>query len=79
MCAAGCGPGYIQGMSDLASPFIAVMEDEVSAFWCFVGFMHARVRCPRRQRRSRWQGPGRWPLTASRTAWARCVRGAGAR
>jgi hypothetical protein len=31
--------GYVQGMSDLLSPIVIVMEDEVDAFWCFVGFM----------------------------------------
>ena len=31
-------------MSDLLSPFVAVMEDEAAAFWCFVGFMQKRVR-----------------------------------
>ncbi|KAJ6326538.1 hypothetical protein OIU78_013607 [Salix suchowensis] len=31
--------GYCQGMSDLLSPIIAVMEEDVSAFWWFVGFM----------------------------------------
>ncbi|VVA97835.1 unnamed protein product [Arabis nemorensis] len=31
--------GYCQGMSDLLSPLIAVIEDDVLAFWCFVGFM----------------------------------------
>lgn len=31
--------GYVQGMSDLLSPILVVMEDEVEAFWCFVGFM----------------------------------------
>ncbi|XP_010533547.1 PREDICTED: GTPase-activating protein gyp7 [Tarenaya hassleriana] len=31
--------GYCQGMSDLLSPIIAVIEDDVLAFWCFVGFM----------------------------------------
>ncbi|XP_078000434.1 TBC1 domain family member 15-like isoform X2 [Glandiceps talaboti] len=31
--------GYVQGMSDLLSPILVVMEDEVDAFWCFVGFM----------------------------------------
>ncbi|KAF8047225.1 hypothetical protein N665_3141s0005 [Sinapis alba] len=27
--------GYCQGMSDLLSPLIAVIEDDVLAFWCF--------------------------------------------
>ncbi|PKA60714.1 hypothetical protein AXF42_Ash006348 [Apostasia shenzhenica] len=31
--------GYCQGMSDLLSPILAVMEDDFEAFWCFVGFM----------------------------------------
>ncbi|XP_058086076.1 rab GTPase-activating protein 22-like isoform X2 [Magnolia sinica] len=31
--------GYCQGMSDLLSPIIAVMEEDYEAFWCFVGFM----------------------------------------
>lgn len=31
--------GYCQGMSDLLSPIIAVIEDDHEAFWCFVGFM----------------------------------------
>ena len=31
--------GYVQGMSDLLSPILYVMENEVDAFWCFVGFM----------------------------------------
>lgn len=31
--------GYCQGMSDLLSPIIAVMEEDCAAFWCFVGFM----------------------------------------
>ncbi|KAL9984661.1 hypothetical protein ACROYT_G006982 [Oculina patagonica] len=31
--------GYVQGMSDLLSPILFLMEDEVEAFWCFVGFM----------------------------------------
>ncbi|XP_071826409.1 TBC1 domain family member 17-like isoform X2 [Apostichopus japonicus] len=31
--------GYVQGMSDILSPILLVMEDEVDAFWCFVGYM----------------------------------------
>ncbi|CAG8537730.1 6044_t:CDS:10 [Paraglomus occultum] len=31
--------GYVQGMSDLLAPLFAVMNDEVTAFWAFVGFM----------------------------------------
>ncbi|XP_040574815.1 TBC1 domain family member 17 [Lepeophtheirus salmonis] len=31
--------GYVQGMSDLLSPILYVMQNEVDAFWCFVGFM----------------------------------------
>ncbi|KAF9601125.1 hypothetical protein IFM89_017030 [Coptis chinensis] len=31
--------GYCQGMSDLLSPIIAIIEDDHIAFWCFVGFM----------------------------------------
>ncbi|XP_057478320.1 rab GTPase-activating protein 22-like isoform X2 [Actinidia eriantha] len=31
--------GYCQGMSDLLSPIISVMEEDFEAFWCFVGFM----------------------------------------
>ncbi|KAI9010621.1 hypothetical protein DFJ74DRAFT_710868 [Hyaloraphidium curvatum] len=31
--------GYVQGMSDLLAPVLAVVRDEVEAFWCFVGFM----------------------------------------
>ncbi|KAK4752241.1 hypothetical protein SAY87_021039 [Trapa incisa] len=31
--------GYCQGMSDLLSPIVAVIEDDSEAFWCFVCFM----------------------------------------
>uniref|UniRef100_A0A4W4F7R5 Rab-GAP TBC domain-containing protein n=1 Tax=Electrophorus electricus TaxID=8005 RepID=A0A4W4F7R5_ELEEL len=31
--------GYVQGMSDLLSPILYVLEHEVDAFWCFVSFM----------------------------------------
>ncbi|MQL86406.1 hypothetical protein Taro_018935 [Colocasia esculenta] len=31
--------GYCQGMSDLLSPIVAVIEDDSEAFWCFVAFM----------------------------------------
>ncbi|KAJ9675806.1 hypothetical protein PVL29_024649 [Vitis rotundifolia] len=30
---------YCQGMSDLLSPIILVMEEDHDAFWCFIGFM----------------------------------------
>lgn len=32
--------GYVQGMSDLLSPVLYVMENEVDAFWCFVSYMN---------------------------------------
>lgn len=31
--------GYVQGMSDLLSPILMVMDNEEDAFWCFVGFI----------------------------------------
>lgn len=31
--------GYCQGMSDLLSPFVALMDEDFEAFWCFVKFM----------------------------------------
>ncbi|XP_060101055.1 TBC1 domain family member 15 [Heteronotia binoei] len=31
--------GYVQGMSDLLSPILYVMENEVDAFWCFALYM----------------------------------------
>lgn len=36
--------GYVQGMSDLLSPILLIMEDEIDAFWCFVGFMKMEER-----------------------------------
>jgi len=31
--------GYTQGMSDLLSPVLAELQNEVDAYWCFVGLM----------------------------------------
>ena len=31
--------GYTQGMSDLVAPVLAILHDEVDAFWCFAGLM----------------------------------------
>ena len=31
-------------MSDLLSPILFLMENEVEAFWCFAGFMEKLVR-----------------------------------
>lgn len=42
-CVAPPPPGYVQGMSDLLSPILYVMENEVDAFWCFVSFMDQMV------------------------------------
>jgi len=36
--------GYVQGMSDLLSPILYVIQNEVDAFWCFCGFMELVVR-----------------------------------
>ena len=30
---------FLQGMSDLLSPILFVMEDESESFWCFVALM----------------------------------------
>lgn len=35
--------GYVQGMSDLLSPILIIMENEADAFWCFVGFIRRVV------------------------------------
>lgn len=32
--------GYCQGMSDLLSPFVALLDEDHQAFWCFVQFMN---------------------------------------
>jgi hypothetical protein len=34
---------YVQGMSDLLGPLIAIFNDEVVSFWCFVGLMGRAV------------------------------------
>lgn len=36
--------GYVQGMSDLLSPILYLLRNEVDAFWCFAGFM-SKVVC----------------------------------
>ncbi|TPX35069.1 hypothetical protein SmJEL517_g02487 [Synchytrium microbalum] len=33
------GDGYVQGMSDLCSPFLQVLDHEVEAYYCFLGLM----------------------------------------
>ncbi|KAJ1544054.1 GTPase activating protein, partial [Cladochytrium tenue] len=33
--------GYVQGMNDLLAPLLAVVQDEVEAFWCFAEFMES--------------------------------------
>lgn len=32
--------GYCQGMSDLLSPFVALLDEDYQAFWCFTSFMY---------------------------------------
>jgi hypothetical protein len=34
----------MQGMSDLLSPILFLLDDEASSFWCFVGFMEKVFR-----------------------------------
>ncbi|KAL5040091.1 hypothetical protein BDV3_002517 [Batrachochytrium dendrobatidis] len=37
------GLGFVQGMADLASPFLVVMQgEEADAFWCFVSLMESK-------------------------------------
>lgn len=36
--------GYVQGMSDLLSPILYLLDDEAASFWCFVGFMERVFR-----------------------------------
>lgn len=41
-------------MSDLLSPILSVMDNEVEAFWCFVSFMDQMVSSGASVRFSRW-------------------------
>lgn len=34
---------YTQGMSDLLAPVLCELNDQVAAFWCFVGLMQRAV------------------------------------
>ncbi|XP_003744067.2 TBC1 domain family member 17 [Galendromus occidentalis] len=36
--------GYVQGMSDLLSPILSVMQNEPDSFWCFAKFV-SKIRC----------------------------------
>lgn len=45
-------------MSDLLSPILFVVQNEVDAFWCFCGFMELVVR--------RRMGEGEWLGTAAK-------------
>ena len=31
--------GYAQGMNDIVSRFLMVLDSEVEAYWCFVNYM----------------------------------------
>ncbi len=35
--------GYIQGMSDMLAPILAISGDESDAFWCFAGLMRRTI------------------------------------
>ncbi|XP_028073107.1 TBC1 domain family member 15-like [Camellia sinensis] len=32
--------GYVQGMNDICSPMVILMENEADTFWCFERAMH---------------------------------------
>lgn len=36
---------YVQGMSDLLSPLLYVVQNEALAFWMFVNYMNTMVKC----------------------------------
>lgn len=38
-----CSLGYSQAMSDMSAPILYVVDDDVDAFWCFVGLMERMV------------------------------------
>ena len=35
--------GYTQGMSDLLAPVLVEVQNEVDAYWCFVGLMQKTI------------------------------------
>ena len=35
--------GYVQGMNDILSPLLLVLESEHQAFWCFTDVMRRMV------------------------------------
>ena len=35
--------GYTQGMSDLLAPVLIEVQNEVDAYWCFVGLMQKTI------------------------------------
>lgn len=48
--------GYVQGMNDLLSPILIIMEDEVDAFWCFAGLMSRMVNRKKNEEKSNVDG-----------------------